>query len=292
MPQPGSSRAQGWHAESWQRLDRGLAWRVILGIQRTNCLGYAAALAYYFLFALFPFLLFLTALLAYLPVGDLVDEMLGVLSKVMPDEAFGIVRDYLNQLITQQRGGLLSFGILFALWTASSAVAAMADGLNHAYEVEESRPYWKVRGVAILLTLALSVFIIGSIVLLIFGPQIGGYLAALVGLGAAFEIAWNIFRWPVILLLVSSAIAAIYHWAPDTKEPWRWFTPGSVFAVVMWLLVSLGFSYYVNNFAAYDATYGSIGAIIVLLTWMYASGLVILVGGQINAEIRNSNRRQ
>lgn len=268
---------------NWQ-----LLWRVIDGVQRTNCFSYAAALAYYSLFSLFPFLLFLTALLAYLPIGDSVNESLGMLAEVMPEEAFAIVQDYLNQLVTQQRGGLLSFGILFALWTASSAVAGLADGLNHAYEVAESRPYWKVRGVAILLTIALSIFMIASIVLLIFGPQIGRYLAQLVGFGAAFELIWNILRWPVILLFVSAAIAAIYHWAPDTHEPWRWITPGSIFAVVSWLLASLGFSYYVNSFGSYDTTYGSIGALIVLLTWMYVSGLVILIGGQINAEIRNA----
>lgn len=262
-----------------------LFWRVIEGVQRTNCLSYAAALAYYFLFALFPFLLFLTALLAYLPIGDLVQEMLAMLGQVMPEEALEIVRQYLHQLVTQQRGGLLSFGILFALWTASSAVTAMADGLNHAYEVQESRPYWKVRGVALLLTIALTIFLIVSIVLLLFGPQLGAYFANMIGLGAAFEFVWEIVRWPMILLLVSAAIAAIYHWAPDTHEPWRWITPGSIFAVVLWLLISLGFSYYVNNFGNYDKTYGSIGAIIVLLTWMYASGLVILIGGQINAEL-------
>jgi membrane protein len=175
------------------------------------------------------------------------------------------------------------------LWTSSSAIVAIADGLNHAYNVEEGRPFWKLRGMAILLTIGLSVFLIGSIVLLMFGPQIGGWIAGYVGLGEAFQIAWNILRWPVILFLVVTAVAAIYYFAPDVDQSWKWISPGSIFAVLLWLVASLGFSYYVNNFGEYDATYGSIGAIIVLLTWMYVSGLVILIGGEINAEIENAS---
>ena len=263
--------------------------RVIAEVQDDNCAGYAAALAYYFLFALFPFFLFLTALLGYLPIPNLMDQIMGSLAQVMPEEALSLVQDNVGSLVSQQRGGLLSFGILAALWTSSSAITAISDALNHAYDVEEGRPFWKLRGMAILLTMGLSIFLILSIVLLMFGPQIGGWLADFVGLGKAFEIAWNILRWPVILVLVITAIAAIYYFAPDVEQSWKWITPGSVFAVVLWILISLGFSYYVNNFGSYDETYGTIGAIIVLLTWMYVSGFVILVGGEINAEIEHAS---
>ena len=262
-----------------------LARRVFNCVQKTNCMGNAAALAYYFLFSLFPFLLFLTALLAYLPVDNLLEQMLALLARFMPGEAHQLVRDYINGLLAQPRTGILSFGILLALWTASNAITAVCDGLNHAYGVEERRPFWKVRVVAILLTIGLSVFLIASIVLLIFGPQLGAYIANWVGLGEIFKSAWNILRWPVILILVTTAVAVIYSFAPDVEQRWKWITPGSLFAVLMWTAVSLGFSYYVNNFGSYDKTYGSIGAIIVLLTWMYASGLVILIGGVINAQI-------
>lgn len=263
--------------------------RVISEVQQDNCAAYAAALAYYFLFALFPFFLFLTALLAYLPIPNLMDQIMGSLAQVMPGETLSLVQDNLGNLVTQQRGGLLSFGILAALWTSSSAITAICDALNHAYDVEEGRPFWKLRGTAILLTMGLSIFLIVSIVLLMFGPQIGGWLADFVGLGRAFEIAWNILRWPVILFLVTAAVAAIYYFAPDVDQGWKWMTPGSVFAVLLWLLISIGFSYYVNNFGSYDKTYGSIGGIIVLLTWMYASGFAILVGGEINAVIEHAS---
>jgi len=263
--------------------------RVVAEVQQDNCAGYAAALAYYFLFALFPFFLFLTALLGYLPIPNLMDQIMGWLAQVMPGEALSLVQDNVGNLVTKQRGGLLSFGILAALWTSSSAITAISDALNHAYDVEEGRPFWKLRGTAILLTIGLSIFLISSIVLLMFGPQIGGWLADFVGLGGAFEIAWNILRWPVILVLVITAVAAIYYFAPDVEQSWKWITPGSVFAVFLWLLVSLGFSYYVNNFGSYDQTYGSIGAIIILLTWMYVSGFVILVGGEINSIIEHAS---
>jgi membrane protein len=270
---------------SWKELGR----RVIAGVQKTDCSGYAAALAYYFLFSLFPFLIFLTALLAYLPVGGWFEQVIALLSRFMPGAALELVRDYLIGLLTQQRGGLLSFGIVIALWTASNGMSAISGALNHAYGVEESRPFWKVRAMAILLTVGLSIFLIASITLLIFGPQIGGYIANWVGLGTAFEIGWNILRWPVILILVTTAIAAIYYFAPDVEQQWQWLAPGSLFAVILWTILSLGFSYYVNNFGSYDKTYGSIGAIIVMLTWMYASGFVILVGGEINAEIEHAS---
>lgn len=270
---------------SWKELGR----RVIAGVQRTDCSGYAAALAYYFLFSLFPFLIFLTALLAYLPVGDWFEQVIALLSRVMPGAALELVRDYLSGLLSQQRGGLLSFGILIALWTASNGMSAISGALNHAYGVEEGRPFWKVRAMAILLTVGLSIFLIASIVLLIFGPQIGGYIANWMGLGTVFEFGWNILRWPVILILVTAAIAAIYYFAPDVEQQWKWIAPGSLFAVTIWTILSLGFSYYVNNFGSYEKTYGSIGAIIVMLTWMYASGFVILVGGEINAEIEHAS---
>jgi membrane protein len=265
-----------------------LGQRVIHEIQQDDCLGRAAQLAYYFLFALFPFFLVLTTLLGYLPVPNLMDRLLETLAEMLPSEALQLVQDHVRELVTNQRGGLLSLGILAALWTSSSAVTAIMDSLNRSYDVEEGRPFWKVRLMAILLTIGLSVFIIVSLILLTFGPQIGGWIADKVGLGSVFKLAWNILRWPVIVGLIIVAMALIYYMAPDVEQEWQWITPGSVVAVVGWLLASLGFSFYVNNFGSYNATYGSIGAVIVLLTWMYVSGFFILVGGEINAEIEHA----
>jgi membrane protein len=262
--------------------------RVIAEMQDDDCLGRAAQLAYYFLFALFPFFLFLTTLLGYLPIPNLLDRLLEMLAQMVPGEALQLVQENIRQLVTDQRGGLLSFGILAALWTSSGALTAIIDSLNRAYDVEEGRPFWKVRGTAILLTIGLSAFIVVALVLLTFGPQIGRWIADLVGLGRVFELSWNILRWPVIVGLLIVAIAMLYYFAPDVEQKWQWITPGSACAVIGWLMASLGFAFYVNNFGSYNATYGSIGAVIVLLTWMYVTGLFVLLGGEINAEIEHA----
>jgi membrane protein len=266
-----------------------LARRVVREIQQDDCLGRAAQLAYYFLFALFPFFLVLTTLLGYLPISNLLDRLMDMLGQMLPGEALQLVQDNLHELVSGERGGLLSFGLLAALWTSSSALTAIMDSLNRAYDVEEGRPFWKVRGLAILLTMGLSAFIIVSIVLLTFGPQIGGWIADQMGLGRVFQMAWNVLRWPVIVGLLIVAMALVYYLAPDVEQQWQWITPGSIVAVLGWLLASLGFSYYVNQFGSYNATYGSIGAVIVLLTWMYVSGFFVLVGGEINAEIEHAS---
>jgi membrane protein len=263
--------------------------RVIAEIRDDDCLGRAAQLAYYFLFALFPFFLFLTTLLGYLPIPDLLDRLLETLGQMLPGDALRLVEDNVRQLVTGQRGGLLSFGILAALWTSSSALTAIIDSLNRAYDVEEGRPFWKVRLIAMGITIGLSAFIVVALVLLTFGPQLGGWVAELVGLGRVFEVTWNVVRWPVIVGLLVVAMALLYYFAPDVEQSWTWITPGSACAVLGWLLASLGFAFYVNRFGSYNATYGSIGAVIVLLTWMYVTGLFVLIGGEINAEIEHAS---
>jgi membrane protein len=258
-------------------------------IQEDDCLGRAAQLAYYFLFALFPFFLFLTTLVGYLPIPNLLDRIMEILAPLLAGDALRLVQENLYQLVTGNRGGLLSFGILAALWTSSSALTALIDSLNRAYDVVEGRAWWKVRLVAIVLTVGLSVFLVAALVLLTFGPLLGGWIADLVGLGQVFTWVWNVLRWPVIAALLIVAIASVYYFAPDVEQEWKWITPGSVFAIIGWLLTSLGFAVYVNRFGSYNATYGTIGAVIVLLTWMYLSGLVILIGGEINAEIEHAS---
>lgn len=265
-----------------------LARRVIREIQHHDCVGRAAELAYYFLFALFPFFLFLTTLLGYLPVPNLLDRILELLAQFLPGEALTLIQDNVRQLVTDQRGGLLSFGFLAALWTSSSAITAVMEGLNRAYEVQEERPFWKVRGLAILLTIGLSLLIIVAMILLTFGPQIGGWIAGYMGLGSLFEVAWNLLRWPVVGCFLIFAMAVLYYVGPDVEQEWKWITPGSVWAVLGWIVASLGFAFYVNNFGSYNKTYGSIGAVIVLLTWMYVAGFIILVGGEINSEIEHA----
>jgi membrane protein len=268
-----------------------LARRVIHEIQEDDCFGRAAQLAYYFLFALFPFFLVLTTLLGYLPIPNLMDRLMEMLAEMLPGDALQLVQENVHDLVTRPRGGLLSFGLVAALWSSSSAITAITEGLNRAYDVQENRPFWKVRLIAVLLTVGLSLFIIVALILLTFGPQIGGWIADQVGLGRIFQVAWNLLRWPVIVGLLIVAMALVYYVAPDVEQRWQWITPGSVVAVLGWLAASLGFSYYVNNFGSYNAMYGSIGALIVLLTWMYVSGFFVLIGGEVNSEIEHASAR-
>ena len=268
---------------------RQLARRVYTEINDDDVWGYAAQLAYYYLFSLFPFLIFLASLLAYIPIPDLMQQIMTLIGEFVPATALDVVQEYVADLLTQPRGGLMSFGILLALWSASSAIAAITNSLNRAYGVKEGRPFWKVRGMAILLTIGLVVLMIASIILLIFGPELGGWLADRLGVGDAFDVAWSIVRWPIVVFLMMFAAALIYYLTPDVEQEFRWITPGAVLAVLAWIGMSLAFAYYVDNFAEYDKTYGSIGAVIVLLTWMYFSGFVLLVGGEINAEIEHAS---
>ena len=207
-----------------------LSKRVFYEVLADDCFGQAAQLAYYFLFALFPFLLFLITLLGYIPIPNLLDHLMDFLARASPAEALALVRDHLHSLVSHQHSGLLSFGIILALWTAASAISAIISGLNRAYGVEESRPWWKVRGLAILLVIGLSLFMIAATVLLMFGPQLGNWLASEVGLGDVFALIWNIMRWPVSIMLLMIGLAILYYFAPDVSQRWRWVTPGSMFA--------------------------------------------------------------
>jgi membrane protein len=263
-----------------------LAARVVSGIRKDHCTGHAAEIAFFFVFALFPCLLTLTSLLAYLPVPDLVQVLLKILGNFIPDTVLSLVEKNLRTLVTVQKGGLLSFGVLLSLWTASKAVVAIQTSLNDAYEIEDQRPYWQVRILSVLLVICLAFFVMASLLLLFFGRQIGVWIASLAGFGHAFSLAWSILRWPVILALMMTALSALYRYAPALKQSWRETIPGAVTATGAWIVVSLAFSYYANNFRSYDKTYGSIGAVIALLFWMYASAFVILLGGEINARLR------
>jgi membrane protein len=193
------------------------------------------------------------------------------------------------RLAEGNHGGILSVGLLGAIWSSSAAMVAIINALNKAYDIEESRPWWKVRMIAIMLTIGLALFIVVSFGLIIAGPQLADWLAAKYALGGVFVWTWKILQWPVAFGLVVSGIGLIYYFAPDAEQDWAWITPGSLIATVLWLLGSLAFRYYVVNFGGYESTYGAVAGVMLLLLWFYLSGLVIIVGAEVSAEIEHAS---
>lgn len=270
---------------------RDLAKSVYTKIDEHDCNAYAAAMAYYFLFALFPFVLFLTTLIGYFPVPDLMQYILESAKRFLPEQAFGLVDQYVRSLFAKKSGGLLSLGVALALWASSSAITSIMDIMNRLYEVKEGRPFWKVRLTAIVLVLGLSVTFLLALTLLMFGTKIGSMLADSFDQGYLFQIGWDILLVPAILFLLVFALAVIYFFTPDVEQDWKWISPGAVVAIPSWILASLAFSYYINNFGSYDKTYGSIGAVIVLILWLYISGFIILIGAVINSVIEHASEQ-
>ena len=256
---------------------------------KDNCLGLAAQLAYYFFFALFPALLFLLAVASYFPLETLIDDMFRTLGGFVPPEALTIITEQIKKISQGEQTGLLTFGMLATVWSSSAAMTAIIDTLNSAYDVEEGRPWWKVRIVAIALTVGVALFILVSFALILMGPRLAEIIADRTFLGPVFEWTWKILQWPLVFALGSTGIAMIYYFAPDVEQDWIWLTPGSLFATTIWLLASLGFKYYVTNMGAYVETYGAIGGVMVLMLWFYISGLAILLGAEMNAEIEHAS---
>ncbi|HYO62233.1 MAG TPA: YihY/virulence factor BrkB family protein [Pyrinomonadaceae bacterium] len=268
-----------------------LAKRTWAEFNEDDVLGRAAQLSYYFLLALFPLLLFLTAVLGLIAGEDseLRNELYTYLSAVLPRSAVEMVSTSVNEAVTQSGGGKLSFGVLATLWAASNGMGAITESLNIAYDVEETRPWWKKRLLAVFLTVGLAVLVISALVLVLMGGTIAEWLAAHLGLGAFFEWAWKILQWPIVLAFVLLAFGLVYYFAPDLRDQkWHWVTPGAIVGVALWLLVSFAFRIYLSFFDSYSATYGSLGAVIVLMLWFYFTGIAILVGGEINSEVEHA----
>ena len=239
--------------------------------------------------SLFGALLFLVALASYFPIANLVDQITAMLARVAPYEALKLIQDQLIKISQDKNGGLLTLGMIGTIWSTSSGVTAIIDTLNQAYDIQESRPWWNVRLIALGLTVALAVFIVVSFTLVLVGPTLAEKVAAWAHMGPAFTWTWKVLQWPIVFCLVALAIAMIYYFAPDAEQEWIWITPGSVFATILWVLISLAFKFYIAHFGSYNATYGAIGGVIVTMLWFYVSSLAILVGAELNAEIEHAS---
>jgi membrane protein len=272
----------------WQLLKR-----VYHGITEDEVLTRSAALAYYFVFALFPMIFFLMAVLGFFAQRQaLQSSLLNYTSQFMPGEASGLVEKTLQEIAKHSSGLKLALGLALALWSGSGGVISIMEALNRCYRVEDSRAWWKRRLISIGLTVAMSALTVLALVIVLYGSEIARFVGAHTGLSTALVIVWQIVQWPIALFFVVMSFALLYFWGPDVDQKWQWITPGSLVGVLVWIGVSLLFRTYLHFFNSYSKTYGSLGAAIVLLLWLYISGLAILLGGEINAEIENAAARR
>lgn len=257
------------------------------GIYHDDCLGWAAELAFFWFLALFPALLFVVALAGSLPVQHLVDAAVESLARAVPDDVLNLVREQLVQIAKGPPSGLLTLSLLGALWSSSSAMTAIIDTLNLAYHVKEGRAWWRVRLIAMGLTVVLVAGALIAVALVMVGPMLAEYLQDSLGVPRRFAWLWAIAEWPLVFGLIVTALGWVYYFAPDARRRWVWLTPGSIAATLLLMLASLGFKWYAGHFGEYQKTYGVIGGVIVALLWLYASGLAILIGAELNAAIEH-----
>lgn len=254
----------------------------------------ATSLSYYFLMALFPMFLFLVSLVGVFagPGSQLRENIITALGQLAPGSASDLVHNVVNQTFTNSSGIKLAAGILGALWAASGGMSAVVTSLNVVYQTQEGRSWWKRNLTIVGLTLALALLMILSIVLVLYGGKIGQLIAAHVGLGNVFRLAWKILQWPVTFAAMFFSYSIVYYFAPDLEErKWYWVTPGAVVGVAVWLIASFGFRIYLHFFNTYSATYGSLGAVVILMLWLYITGLAILIGGEVNWVIENEDKK-
>ncbi|TDQ36405.1 YihY/virulence factor BrkB family protein [Aureibacillus halotolerans] len=244
----------------------------------------AASLAYFFLLSLFPFLIFAVALLAYMPISY--TDVFEAIQSYAPGDTLSVVEKNLEEIMAANSTSLLSFGIVGALWSASVGLNGLMKALNRAYEVEENRSFVHARGLSILLTVSMFLVLIIALLLPVFGKEIGVFIFSYLNLSATFLDIWSLLRWVVSSVIIFIVFSFLLWTAPNLRLSYKDVLPGAAFSAIGWQLSSLAFSFYVNNVNNYQGTYGSLGGIIVLMVWLYLSGLVILVGGEINALIR------
>jgi len=270
---------------TWPELARR-TWREIVD---DDVLGLAAQLAYYFFLALFPAILFLLALASFFPLSNITDDVARSLGPFVSPQVLELIKEQMRRLADNENGGLLTFGVAGALWSSSAALVSIVGALNRAYDIDEGRPWWKVRLVAVGLTVGVAIFVLVALSLILIGPTLAETLGRSTGWGAPFEWTWLILQWPLAFALVATGIGLVYYFGPDADQDWAWITPGAVAATVLWLFISLLFKLYVTNFTDYEGSYGSVGAVIVVLLWFYVSGIAILTGAELNAEIEHAS---
>jgi membrane protein len=264
-----------------KELNRSILVDLWYRIEEDDVSGLASQLAYFFLLSLFPLLIVVVSIIPLLPFSEV--DLLGFVRDFAPAEAMALIETNLTGIMEHSSGKLLGFGIIGTLWSASNGINAIVRAFNKAYDVKESRNFIVARGMAVLFTFAMTFVFIISLLLPVFGRKIGLFLFSEFGLSQEFLGLWNMGRWLFSSIILFIIFTVLYWMAPNKKIKCVSVMRGAIFSTIGWILTSLAFSYYVGHFGNYSAMYGSIGAIIVLMIWLYLSGFIILLGGEINA---------
>jgi membrane protein len=268
-----------------------LAKRVWKEIDHDEIFNRGPGLSYYFLLALFPMLLFLTSLLG-LVIGQnpqFQSTLYSYFGRVMPGDASSLVTKTIQEITTHASGWKLAISLVVALWTASGGMSALGTSLNAAYDVREGRPWWKRQLAFLLLTIGVAALVITALTIILFGGRLATFVGAHLNLSSTLTSIWMVVQWPIALFFVVFCFALIYYFAADIEHArWYWITPGSVIGVLLWIAASFGFKIYLHFFDSYSKSYGSLAGVVVLMLWFYITGLALLVGGEINAEIEHA----
>ena len=266
-------------------------WRTVEAVPAKHTLQMGAALSYYFVISMFPAILLISAIVAYLPGANPFDRVLSLMSGFVPRESIDLLHKVLATVVTPNRSTLLSFGILGTLWTASGGFAAAIEALDIAYDVEEARPFWVTRPLAVGLTLLVGVLLLVALVVMIVGPQFGTWLASRANLSWLLARSWPYIHWTVAVLFTVLAVEAMYFLAPNVKQRFWATLPGAVLAVGCWIGLSYILGYYFRSFAHFNKTYGAMGAVIALMVWLYWTSFFMLVGAELNCELAKETRK-
>jgi len=265
--------------KSWELLKD-----IYVRFMNDDLLSIGAQASFFLLFSLFPFLIFLIVLITYMPMVNFQDSI-QVLAAFMPANAYLILRDIVNQTIANRSVTLLSFGMLSALWSSASGVTSLIRGINRAYDQEETRPSWKITAVSLYFTLELAVAITFSLILIVFGKILGTQLFHFLGFSDVSLKVWSYVGYIITLVTTILVFISLYYNTPNRRLKFREVIPGAVVASLGWVIISIAFSYYIDNFGNYSKVYGSLGGIIALLMWLYVSSIIILMGAEINASL-------
>ncbi len=269
-------------------------WTLHVEISRNDVFGLAAEMAYRFLFALFPFLIFLAAFVGFVGYrigsADLFERVMGLIGVLFPGAVQQVLEDWVRGVLLTQSTGLLTVGAAGALWGAAGGVGTLIKGLNRAYGVSETRPFWVVQGLALLTTLVFALLMLGGVAAFTIGDAIIRWAVENLGANARIWFWWNLVRGPGITIGLGIALAVIYAVLPNRRLGFKHTWPGAIFATVAWLALTSGFGLYVTHLGSFDRTFGSLGAAVVLMVWMYAVGAILLIGGHINALVSGHAR--